>query len=114
MADRIDSYQTIAPARDILIARTTRLVSVIEKFCCSVTNVILNGRFTVVAGLDGIKTHDAMKSEKTISEIEWLEHIYSLQDTRPLQLADLEAANRKHDETYAANPWFRLWKRYGI
>jgi hypothetical protein len=55
-----------------------------------------------------------MELEKTISEIEWLEHIYSLQDTRRPQLADLEAANRRHDETYAQNPWFRLWKRYGI
>jgi hypothetical protein len=55
-----------------------------------------------------------MDAEKTISEIEWLEHLYSLLDTRPLQLADRNAANQKHDERYADNPWFRLWKRYGI
>jgi hypothetical protein len=29
-------------------------------------------------------------------------------------MADWKAANRKHDETYAGNPWFRLWKQYGI
>ncbi len=55
-----------------------------------------------------------MDIEKTIAQIEWLERIYSLRDTRPLGPADREAANRKHDEMYAANPWFRLWKRYGL
>jgi len=55
-----------------------------------------------------------MDFEKTISEIEWLERIFTLPDNRPLKLADREAANQKHDETYATNPWFRLWKRYGI
>jgi len=54
-----------------------------------------------------------MDVEKTIAEIEWLERIFALPDTRRPQLADREAANRKHDEMYAANPWFRLWKRYG-
>ncbi len=55
-----------------------------------------------------------MDVEKTIAEIEWLERIYSLADTRQMQPADREAANRRHDEMYAANPWFRLWKRYGL
>jgi hypothetical protein len=55
-----------------------------------------------------------MDAEKTIAEIEWLERLYSLLDARPLQLADRYAANQKHDERYADNPWFRLWKRYGI
>jgi hypothetical protein len=55
-----------------------------------------------------------MDVEKTIADIELLEHIYSLCDTRRLQAADREAANRKHDEMYAANPWFRLWQRYGV
>ena len=54
-----------------------------------------------------------MDVEKTIDEIEWLEHIYVLPDPRPLHLSDREAANQKHDEMYAANPWFRLWQRYG-
>ncbi len=51
---------------------------------------------------------------KTIAEIERLERIFTLPDTRRLRLADCEAANRKHDEMYSANPWFRLWKRYGV
>jgi hypothetical protein len=55
-----------------------------------------------------------MDAEKTIAEIEWLERIYTLGDARPLRLADREAANQKHDEMYAENPWFRLWKRYGV
>lgn len=52
--------------------------------------------------------------EKTIAEIEWLERVYSLADTRRLRLADREAANQKHDRVNAENPWFRLWKQYGI
>jgi hypothetical protein len=55
-----------------------------------------------------------MDVEKTISETEWLERIFALPDTRRLRLGDREAANRKHDDMYAANPWFRLWKRYGV
>jgi hypothetical protein len=56
----------------------------------------------------------AMNLERAISEIEWLEHLYSLPDPRPLQLADLCAANQRHDEMNANNPWFRLWKTYGV
>ena len=55
-----------------------------------------------------------MDVEKTISEIEWLERVLALPDTRRLRLADREAANRKHDQMYADNPWFRLWKQYGV
>jgi len=55
-----------------------------------------------------------MDVEKTITEVEWLERIFALPDRRRPQLADREAANRKHDEMYATNPWFRLWKRYGV
>jgi hypothetical protein len=55
-----------------------------------------------------------MDIEKTITEIECLERIFALPDTRPLRLTDREAANRRHDEMHAANPWFRLWKRYGV
>jgi hypothetical protein len=55
-----------------------------------------------------------MNVEKTIAEVEWLDRIYSLRDTRPLTLADCRAANQWHDEMYANNPWFRLWQRYGI
>ncbi len=55
-----------------------------------------------------------MNLEKAIAEIEWLERLYLLLDTRPLQLSDHCAANQRHDEMYAHNPWFRLWKRYGV
>ena len=55
-----------------------------------------------------------MDAEQAIAEIEWLEHIFALPDTRPFQLSDLSAANRRHDDMYAHNPWFRLWKRYGV
>ena len=58
---------------------------------------------------------DAEKTiaEKTIADITLLEHIFRLPDKRPLQMADWKAANQKHDETYANNPWFRLLKRDG-
>lgn len=55
-----------------------------------------------------------MDVEKTIAEVEWLERILALPDTRRLRLADREAANRQHDEVLATNPWFRLWKTYGV
>src|SRR6266566_4401100 len=54
-----------------------------------------------------------MNLEKAIAEIEWLERLYLLLDTRPLQLSDRCAANQRHDEMNANNPWFRLRKRYG-
>ncbi|MBV9608828.1 MAG: hypothetical protein JO187_04660 [Acidobacteria bacterium] len=57
---------------------------------------------------------DAMDIEKSIAEIEWLERIFALPDTRGLGSADREAANRRHDAMLAANPWFRLWQRYGV
>lgn len=61
-----------------------------------------------------IQSCNSMNLEKAIAEIEWLERLYSLPDPRPLQLNDRYAANRRHDEMYANNPWFRLWQRYGI
>ncbi len=61
-----------------------------------------------------IHLQKAMDLEKTISEIEWLERIFSLPDRRPLRMQDREAANQRHDELLAENPWFRLWKRYGV
>jgi len=57
---------------------------------------------------------NSMDVEKTIAEIESLERVFALPDTRPLRLADREAVNREHDQMLAANPWFRLWQRYGI
>lgn len=61
----------------------------------------------------GIKASNGMNVEKTIADIELLEDIYALPDTRPLQLSDRVAANQRHDEMLAENPWFRLWQRYG-
>ena len=55
-----------------------------------------------------------MDAGNTIAEIKLLEHIFGLPDKRPLRMADWKAANQKHDETYANNPWFRLWKRDGV
>jgi hypothetical protein len=55
-----------------------------------------------------------MDTEQTIAEIERLERIFAVPDTRPMSLSDLAAANRRHDETLAHSPWFRQWQRYGI
>ena len=55
-----------------------------------------------------------MDAERTINEIESLERIFALPDRRPLSPSDLSAANRRHDETHAHSPWFRLWQQYGI
>jgi hypothetical protein len=55
-----------------------------------------------------------MDIEQTISEIEWLERIFSAPDTRPLSADDLSAANRRHDDSLAHSPWFRLWQQYGV
>jgi hypothetical protein len=52
--------------------------------------------------------------EQTIAEIEWLERIFAVPDTRPLSATDLSAANRRHDEKQANSPWFRIWQRYGV
>lgn len=55
-----------------------------------------------------------MDVERIIAEIESLERMFALSDTRPLRSSDRLAANRRHDEMYAHSPWFRLWQRYGI
>jgi len=54
-----------------------------------------------------------MDAEHTIAEIEWLEHIFAVPDTRPMSANDLAAANQRHDEKNANSPWFRVWQRYG-
>ena len=56
----------------------------------------------------------AMDAEQIIAEIESLEHIFTLSDTRPLTSSDISAANRRHDEMHGHSPWFRLWQTYGI
>jgi hypothetical protein len=55
-----------------------------------------------------------MDAEQTIVEIECLERIFAVPDTRPLSASDLAAVNRQHDEKQLSSPWFRLWQRYGI
>ena len=55
-----------------------------------------------------------MNIDRTIIEIEYLERIFAVPDTRPLSPSDLSAANRRHDDMLAHSPWFRLWQRYGI
>lgn len=55
-----------------------------------------------------------MDSEQIIAEIERLEQIFAIPDTRPLTPGDLWAANRRHDEMLAHSPWFRLWQQYGV
>jgi hypothetical protein len=55
-----------------------------------------------------------MDAEQTIAEIERLERIFAVPDTRPLSASDLSAANRRPDEQRAHSPWFRLWQRYGV
>jgi hypothetical protein len=55
-----------------------------------------------------------MDVEQTIAEIESLERIFAVPDTRPLSASDLSAVNRRHDEMLAHSPWFRLWQQYGV
>jgi hypothetical protein len=57
---------------------------------------------------------EGMDAEQANAEIEWLERIFAVPDSRPLSLSDLSAANRRHDEMHAHSPWFRLWQRYGV
>jgi len=52
--------------------------------------------------------------EKTISDIELLERIYVLPDNRAFSAADREAANRRHDQMCASNPWFKVWQQFGL
>ncbi len=58
-----------------------------------------------------IRYRNNMDAEKIIAEIKMLEDLLTLPDKRPLQMSDWKAANQKHDEKYASDPWFRLWKR---
>jgi hypothetical protein len=55
-----------------------------------------------------------MDAEQTIAEIERLERIFAVPDTRPLSATDIAAANRRHDELLARSPWFRLWQDFGV
>jgi hypothetical protein len=51
-----------------------------------------------------------MNAEQIIAEIECLEQLFRLPDTRsPLNL-DRTSANQKRDETYHDDPRFRPWR----
>jgi len=55
-----------------------------------------------------------MDIEQTIADIERLERMLAVPDTRPLSASDISAANQKHDAMLARSPWFRLWQEYGL
>ena len=55
-----------------------------------------------------------MDVERIIDDIQQLEEMFEAADIRPLTEADISAANRRHDETLAQSPWFKLWRHYGI
>ena len=55
-----------------------------------------------------------MDVERIIDEIEQLQEMFELPDTRPLSASDLSAANRRHDEMLANSPWFHLWQHFGV
>ena len=55
-----------------------------------------------------------MDVERIIDDIEQLQEMFEAPDIRPLSASDISAANRRHDETLAHCPWFRLWQRYRV
>ena len=55
-----------------------------------------------------------MDVKRVIADIERLERMFAVPDTRPLSARDLSAANRRHDERLAHSPWFRLWQHFGV
>jgi hypothetical protein len=55
-----------------------------------------------------------MDVERIIDDIEQLQEMFEAPDIRPLSTRDISAANRRHDESQANSPWFRLWQRYGV
>jgi hypothetical protein len=55
-----------------------------------------------------------MDVERIIHEIEQLQEMFEAPDIRPLSASDISAANRRHDETLANSPWFKLWQSYGV
>ena len=55
-----------------------------------------------------------MDVERIIDDIEQLQEMFEAPDIRPLSASDISAANRRHDETFAHSPWFKLWQCYGV
>jgi len=70
---------------------------------CAVTNWVVSGQL-----------YWPVEIEQKIAEIERLERLFEVPDTRPLGASDIAAANRRHDEELALSPWFKLWQSYGI
>lgn len=54
-----------------------------------------------------------MDTDQTIGEVESLERMFALPDTRPLTERDLSAANSRHDHLNANSPWFKMWRDFG-
>ena len=55
-----------------------------------------------------------MDAERTIADIERLERLIELPDTRPLVESDIMAANQRHDQNLSTSPWFKLWRDFGV
>ncbi len=55
-----------------------------------------------------------MDVERIIDDIEQLQEMFEAPDIRPLSASDISAANRRHDDSLAHSPWFRLWQRHGV
>jgi len=55
-----------------------------------------------------------MDLERRIEDIERLEEIFSLEDSRPYSQNDILAANRRHDQANARSSWFKLWQDFGV
>jgi hypothetical protein len=55
-----------------------------------------------------------MDVERIIDDIEQLEEMFEAPDIRPLSASDISVANRRHDESLAHSPWFKLWQHYGV
>jgi hypothetical protein len=49
-----------------------------------------------------------MDVERIIDDIKQLQEMFEAPDIRPLSPSDISAANRRHGETLAHSPWFRL------
>ena len=65
-------------------------------------------------GAKPIKLYWRVDIERIISDIESLEEMYDMPDIRPLNAADILAANQRHDKKQANSPWFRIWQHYGV
>lgn len=55
-----------------------------------------------------------MDTVETVGEIEGRERVFAVPDNRSLNLNDLCADNRRHDEVNANSPWFRLWREASV